>query len=185
MNRTWMWTALALVLCGPLAIAQDKAPEKAETPAPRKPVMPMKVQLVLSKFRGETKVGSLPYTLSCNADDRLPNQLRMGIEVPVVTTVKDGPPSYQYKSVGTNIDCRASALEDGRFRLEMSVEHSSIYAPPEETTRTAMGSAPLFRTFRSGFVPILRDGQTMQYTVATDPVSGEVMKIDVTLIALK
>jgi hypothetical protein len=32
---------------------------------------------------------------------------------------------------------------------------------------------------------ILRDGQTMQYASATDPVSGEVMKIDVTLSLAK
>ena len=185
MNRTWTWTALALVLCGPVAIAQEKPSEKAEAPPSRKQVTPLKVQVVLSKFRGETKVASLPYTLPCNADDRLLTHLRMGIEVPVLTTPKEGPAAYQYRSVGTNIDCRASAVEDGRFRLEMTIEHSSIYPTPDDTARTPVGTGPLFRTFRTGFVPILRDGQTMQYTVATDPVSGEVMKIDVTLTALK
>lgn len=186
MKNTWTCAALALALAASAALAQEKAPEKADTAAPRKPVAPLKVQLVLSKFKGEAKVGSLPYTLPCNADDRLPSHLRMGIEVPILVTVaKEAPASYQYRSVGTNIDCRAAAVEDGRFRLEMTVEHSSIYSPPEEQARTAMGSAPLFRTFRSGFVPILRDGETMQYTVATDPVSGEVVKVDVTLAVLK
>ena len=196
MKAMWTCTALALALGGPPAMAQEKAPEKTETAAPRKPLTPLKILLVLSKFHGDAKVLSLPYTLPCNADDRLPgmlsltgagltNQLRMGVEVPVLTNAKEGPPVYQYRNVGTNIDYRASALEDGRFRLDITVEHSSIYPPPEDTTRAAAGNAPLFRTFRTGFVPILRDGQTLQYTVATDPISGDVMKIDVTLTALK
>jgi hypothetical protein len=32
---------------------------------------------------------------------------------------------------------------------------------------------------------MLRDGQSTQYTAATDPVSGEVLKIDVTLTVVK
>ncbi len=32
---------------------------------------------------------------------------------------------------------------------------------------------------------VLRDGQSMQYASATDPISGEVMRIDVTLSLAK
>ena len=150
---------------------------------PKAVVVPLKVRVVLSKLKGETVTATLPYTLPCNADDRLSN-LRMGIEVPVTLAPKDGPPMpLQYKNVGTNIDCRAATGEDGRYRLEMTVEHSAIYMP-EGQSRAAEGT-PLFQTFRTAFVPVLRDGQSQQYTTATDPVSGEVMKIEVTLNALK
>ena len=44
---------------------------------------------------------------------------------------------------------------------------------------------PAFRSFKSNFTVLLRDGQTTQYTSAVDPVSGEVMKIDVTLNVIK
>ena len=55
------------------------------------------------------------------------------------------------------------------------------------TTRppTRTSNCPLAPTFKSTFVPILRDGQTAQYTAATDPVIGEVVKIDVTVTVLK
>jgi hypothetical protein len=178
MKKTCSRAVLALLLCGAGAFAQDKA----ESPAPRKPITPLNVQLVLSHFQGEKKVGSLPYTLTCNADDRQSSHLRMGIEVPVPMTITKGtPPTFNYKSVGTNIDCRSTTLDDGRFRVELTVEHSSIYSTPGE----ASAGAPLFRTFRSGFVPIMRNAQTAQYTAATDPVTGEVVKIDVTLTVLK
>jgi hypothetical protein len=192
------WAALALLSFPPDARAQ----EQAETKEPRRGVTPLKVQIVFSKYQGEKKVASLPYTLTCNSD-RNPAMLRMGIEVPVpVAFAKEGAPSFQYKNVGTNIDCRAGAIEDGRFRLELSIEQSSLYSVGEDKVRragategegrpgwgvtdTPLGGAPMFRNFRSTFVPILRDGQTVQYTTATDPVSGEVVKIDVTLTVLK
>lgn len=197
--RTWTWAALAVLAFVPSARAQEKA-ETADMP--RVGITPLRVQLVFSKYQGEKKVASLPYTLTCNANDRNPALLRMGIEVPVpMTPSKDGPPSFSYKNVGTNIDCRATALQDGRFRLELNVEQSSIYSAVEEkgrrvgmegevrpgwgVTDTPLGGAPMFRTFRSTFVPILRDGQTVQYTAATDPVSGEVVRIDVALTVLK
>jgi hypothetical protein len=196
-TKQWMWAVLVLFPFVPAAHAQEKA-EAAET---RRGITPLKVQIVFSKYLGEKKVASLPYTLTCN-DDRQPVQLRMGIEVPVlVTPPKEGPPSFNYKNVGTNIDCRAGMTGDGRFRLEMSVEQSSIYSAVDEKARrataegegrptwgvtdTPLANVPMFRSFRSTFAPVLRDGQTAQYTVATDPVSGEVVKIDVTLTVLK
>lgn len=44
---------------------------------------------------------------------------------------------------------------------------------------------PTFRTFTSSQTLILKDGQTTQFTTATDRVSGEVTKVDVTLTVVK
>jgi hypothetical protein len=40
---------------------------------------------------------------------------------------------------------------------------------------------PLFRTFQANLDPRLRDGQSLQMIASTDPVTGEVVKIDVTM----
>jgi hypothetical protein len=213
----WTWTALAFLAFVPSARGQDPSPAAPEAPArsqsspdvrdsSRAPApTSLRVQVVFSKYQGETKVASLPYTLTCNTGERQAAVLRMGIEVPVpVEQLKDGTPttSFQYKNVGTNIDCRAGmASPDGRFRLDLNVEQSSIYSVPDDKARRApsvggegkpggvtdlgIGGVPMFRTFRSTFNPILRDGQTVQYTSATDPVSGEVVKIDVTVNVVK
>jgi hypothetical protein len=206
--RKRTWATLALLSFVPAARAQEPAArpqEPAEAREPRRAVTvtPLKVQLVFSKYQGEKKVASLPYALTCNANDRGPAILRMGIEVPVpMAPVKDSAlMQIQYKNVGTNIDCRAMTVDDGRFRLELNVEQSSIYSAVEEKQRRpgpagsdaaplwgvteVAGGSPMFRSFRSTFAPVLRDGQTVQYTAATDPVSGEVVKIDVTLTVLK
>jgi type II secretory pathway component GspD/PulD (secretin) len=186
---------LGLVLSAPAAVPQ----EKSESPEPRKGITPLSVRLTVVRSQGDKKVSSLPYTLICNANDRRASaKLRLGIEVPVMATAgsKDGPPSIQYKNVGTNIDCTAASADEGRFRLELTVEQSSVYSAMEEKMRSAapdvegkplslLGDRPVFRTFNTNFTPLLRDGQTAQYTAATDPISGEVVRIDVTLSVVK
>jgi hypothetical protein len=192
-----IWAALVLLLCVPAARSQEPTPG----PELRRAITPLKVQVVFSKYQGDKKVASLPYTLTCNADDRNPAMLRMGIEVPVsVFQPKEGGTSFNYKNVGTAIDCRATTVDGGRFRLEVNVEQTSIYSTGDEKARrtatpeglvawgvtdTPTANVPMFRSFKSTFVPILRDGQTAQYTAATDPVIGEVVKIDVTVTVLK
>jgi hypothetical protein len=49
----------------------------------------------------------------------------------------------------------------------------------------AAEGAPLFRRFETAIEVILRDGQTVQTIASTDPVTGEVVKIDVTLNVVK
>jgi hypothetical protein len=46
-------------------------------------------------------------------------------------------------------------------------------------------SRPLFRRFETTFTAVLRDGQSMQTIASTNPVTGEVIKIDVTLNVVK
>jgi hypothetical protein len=73
-----------------------------------------------------TDGGSLPYALAVNANDRDASSIRMGAQVPVLISplAKDGtplpntgPPQYQPRNVGTNIDCFARTMEDGRFQV--------------------------------------------------------------------
>lgn len=43
----------------------------------------------------------------------------------------------------------------------------------------------VMRSFRSASTLVLRDGQTRQFTAATDRVNGEVVRIEVTLRVVK
>ena len=156
--------------------------------------IPLKVQIVVSRYQGEKKVSSLPYTIAVVANDNDKTSLRMGVDVPVPTTVfsgaKDSPAtmpitSYNYRSVGTNIDCGARTVDEGLFRLDLAIEDSSIFVQDREAGAGRMPNTPSFRKFTSTFNVLLRDGQTVQHTSATDPVSGEVLRVDVTLNVLK
>jgi hypothetical protein len=155
--------------------------------ADEKPVVPLRVQIVLARYQGDKKIGSLPYTLVVNANLNK-TSLRMGSMVPVASSsnVAGGPVSYQYKDVGINIDCTAGTLDDSRYKLDLAIEDSSVYGEdPTAPAPVKANSMPSFRRFSSVNTVILRDGQTSQFTVATDKVNGEVTKVDVTLNVIK
>ncbi len=192
----------------PVAAQEAQAPTtEAAKPGPRAEaqrakslLVPLRVQITISRFEGEKKVASLPFTLLVNASEAQnlnqpwagisggPMSLRMGIEMPVRVTLQDkdgkSTPSYQYRTVGTNIDCKADALEDGRYRLDTRVEQSSLSPTAEKVTQWA-ADLPFFRTFNTSFRALLRDGQTATHVVATDPVNGETVRIELGITVVR
>ncbi len=154
----------------------------------------VKVQVVISRYQGDKKISSLPYGLGVVVNGAK-TSLRMGIDVPIVSTVLSSPslgapatvptPSYNYRSVGTNIDCQAESAPSDAFKLMMTVTDSSVQLDAADRAKALAPNLPMFRSFTSSFQILLRDGQSTQYTSATDPISGEVTKIDVTLNVLK
>jgi hypothetical protein len=177
-----------------LVTAQEKektpAPTQAKTPAPTT-VTPLKVQVVIGRYQGEKKVTSMPYTLTMNSNP--PNnhaKLRMGAKIPIVMLMmtnvpKDAPAGgpIQYQDVGTDIDCFAIELDNGRYSLAITVDDSSVY-PDEQAGGAAKGN-PSFRSFRATNALVLKNGETGQFTAATDKVTGETVRVDVTLTVLK
>lgn len=180
---------LAIILLGALALrAQDKKPD-----APP-PDMALRVQVAFAEFDGEKKISSLPYTLLVNVDDHGPQAaVRMGLRVPVETGGGPGTASKQftYIDVGTNLDGRADRIDGGRFSLRLNVEKSSLYTPGATEKPATVGGneiltgQPIVQSFRSQVNLYMRDGQTMQATVASDPVTGHVLKVEVTLNVIK
>jgi hypothetical protein len=184
--------AVALVLVMTTAVgAQEKpAPAAQDKPAaspapPRSSQVPVKIQLVLSRFQGEKKLSSVPYLMWVTANEPRATALRLGVQIPVFSG-GDSSGAYNYKDVGTNIDCSVSVWADGFYKVNLTVADSSIYFPDRDKgLPPAKPAPPAFRSFTSTFSILLRDGQTGQYTSVTDPVSGEVLKIDATLNVLK
>jgi hypothetical protein len=168
--------------------APANAPQVARQEYSVGPLTPLKVQVTISQYQGDKKISSVPYVLSVNSNDRAMSSLRMGARLPVPTisvpTTPDGArPAvpFSYESIGTKIDCSARTLEDGRFRLTISIEDSAIY--PATGARPASGpDLPQgFRTFTLSNTAVLKDGQTTQFTTVTDKISGDLVKVDVTL----
>lgn len=197
--RTKLAAAVPLIVAllaapGARASVQEKekeAPAAEKTPPARKAPTPLRLQVVFARYQGETKLSSLPYSLAVNADDR-PSRVRMGIQVPIQSPSQVQshlPAQTTYRDVGNNLDCSADSQPDGRYRVACVFEQSSVYTTgaerPASQGNPPIGSLPVLRTFRSEAQLILRDGQTGQHTTATDPVSGEVLKIEMTLTVVK
>jgi hypothetical protein len=190
--------ATALVLLATQANAQDaKSTEPtraarssdARVPDTTKNVVPLKVTVVFTEYDGEKKLSSLPYALFLKADDNshFVGRVRMGVRVPIWTGGKES--AIQYQDVGSNLDCYAQAAEGSKYLLDLSLERSSIYPNSGEHPAAAkpdeQSHQPLVRQFRANLALQLRDGQTTQNTIATDPLNGHIVKVEVTLNVLK
>ena len=204
MKVSWLTACAALLLIAPGVVRSQEKPaaEKpaAETPAPETVVVPVKLQVVLTEYEGTNKVSSLPYTILLNVPNKFSGRmysLRMGVRVPVTTTSsKSGENTLTYVDVGTNIDSNANHTADGRYAVDLRIERSSLYVPFADKENSYHGKewtvgeappglAPMIRQFRSEVALLLRDGQPSEATVATDPVSGRVLKVEVVLTVLK
>jgi hypothetical protein len=171
----------------PLPVRAGAAPPSQEKPAAEQmSPTPLKVTVVISRFDGEKRIGNLPFVLTLNTNDR--TSLRMGAEVPVPSTImKDGTSqfSYQYRNVGTQIDCRAgNILPGGRVALTLTVSDTQV-AIENSPDAGSMRGLPRFTTFTSNATLTLADGGTMEYTAATDKTTGEVVRVTVTMNVVK
>jgi hypothetical protein len=172
--------------------SDERASERAVLAGPT-----VRIGLVIARYQGDKKVASLPYTLVVGAGGPR-TRMRMGVDTPIPVAsfapsepgASKLPTSYQYKTVGTNVDCavweRRRLSESGQpetlYRVSLGVENSSVFSGPD--ARAAGGGVegvPLFRRFETAIEVGLHDGQTLQTIASTDPVTGEVVKIDVTL----
>lgn len=175
-------TAVSLLVLATTVTGQEKEGER-----PPGSGTPVRVQLVVNKQLGEKKVSSLAYSFLCN--DRK-TTVKLGVEVPVPVRKSESVQEFQYRNVGTNIECDARPVVEGRFNLRISFEQSSLYPSGEKTAGgdqplESRAANPIFRTTMGQLTVVLRDGQTMQAITATDPVSGEVTAVDITLTVLK
>jgi hypothetical protein len=157
-----------------------------------KPV-PVKVQIVFTEFDGDKKVKSLPYTTLIGVDHG-PElaKLRVGTRIPIYV---GGPGGMQYVDVGTSVDCRAHRINDASFGVQLGFERSWVdgdipvafekSAPQPNGPGLTQFNEPVIRQFKAELNLIMRDGQTVESTIGTDPSTGRVSKIEVTLIVLK
>jgi hypothetical protein len=183
--KRWILAGLFAVAALTTVSAQEKpAPQEKPVPASPQPGsfrrQPLKVQFVLGRYQGEKRLSNMPYTLGVLPDAGR-TSMRLGISVPLSTGQGAPPTSYSYKDVGTNIDCSASDQGSGQYQLVVTISDSSVQSDSGEKDAKFVRDVPVFRNFNATFTMILRDGQTMQYVSVTDPVSGEMTKIDVTL----
>jgi hypothetical protein len=200
LHRLGMAPMLVLALSGTI-FAQDKpvqdkpVQDKAEpSPPPNVAAMvPLKVQVVISRYQGDKKISSLPYMLSVNAQDKNDrreeiSRLRMGARLPMQTFPlaegRSGAP-LSYQDFGTNIDCWATIVDASRFKIALTIDDSSLYTVEEIAQFAKNTGNPIVRQFRISNSAILKDGQSTQFTAAADRISGESVRVDVTVSVVK
>jgi len=203
----WLGACAALLLfLAPASKAQDKPSAEANAPDV---TVPAKLQIVLTEYDGTKKISSMPYSIPFILSRTIPltSSLRLGVRVPVNSIIsKTGEASFQYVDVGTNIDVsdidyrmnqNHSPTTPGRFSVDIKIDRSSLYVPSRDKDghidggkdwtagEPPPGDEPMIRQFRGDVTLLLRDGQESEATVATDPLTGRVLKVEATLTVLK
>ena len=204
-------TAVAIAaLTGTAAL--QAAPQAPAEAAPMKPAVSLKIDVVLSRWQAEKKVSSLPFSLFVVApaftpmtnrsarDPQIPTgrqSVRMGVDVPVGTSSRVSTSGQtagsstttntpEYRNVGTSIDGGASQTDDGRFAIDIRVQDTSIFTNDgANSTQIRLADPMAFRTFTMNNVLTMRDGQTLPFAMASDKISGDIIKVDVTVTVLK
>jgi hypothetical protein len=183
---------VTLVLLAPSLRAQEKSQEKSaekqKAEERTKLNIPVKVQLAFTELDGDKKVSSMPYSFIAVATDvngrYEGTSIRNGVRIPVETDSKDQKISYM--DIGSNVDCRTTVDDEGRFHLSVVFERSALYsASGEDKNISHPEGAPVIRSFRANENFILRDGQTSESVLSTDPFTGHVLRVSITLNVIK
>ena len=176
----------ALGLHSPRLLAQDKAHEKPKSEERAKPSIPIKVQIVFTEFDADKKISSMPYSFVVIADEKVggyySTTLRTGVRVPIELDSKEQ--KITYLDIGSNIDCGIRTEDDGRFHLYLTFDRSALYpnkSAEGERLVANPGGQPLVRQFRASENLILKDGQTSESLLSTDPHSGHTLHVSVTI----
>ena len=90
------------------------------------------------------------------------------------------------RRTGTNIDVISGGNppENGRYKLKVTVSDNQVAAGPTSPSADAspvVRAMPVFQNFSADSWLLIRDGETIMFTTATDKISGEVTKVEVTL----
>lgn len=172
--------ALGVILVSPAV----RAEEPVETARSKTPT-PVTLQVLLTRWQGDTKVASLPYTLTATTKGRRA-WVRHGLQVPLKYEGKETPGNVVYKSLGVSLDCTVDPPSAERFLVKCSIGLSSLYAPAGAGAKaTTDVLPPLLNNLDVDTSFVLRDGQTAQYASSVDPSTGEVLKAEVTLTVAK
>ena len=190
MTRRIMLVAvvLALTLCHS-TIARGQEQDAASG---RTAIVPLSVEVAISRYQADEPVGSRPYVLAVTAgvgESSLELNDRVPVPVGPANAGPDGvrrPVSFNYATVGTQISCMARTRGDGRFEVNVSIYESSVVGYDRTATDLpAVPYPPVFRSFQSSNTLVLRDGESRQFLAAADPVTGETIRVDVTLTVLQ
>jgi hypothetical protein len=164
-------------------LRQARDLQNARDEAAAREVVPLQLQVVVARYQGEKRVSSMPYMLSINSGSGVTTgSLRMGTRIAVPSTAtSEGKTttSYEYRDIGTSIDAGDMRRGDGAFAVSITVADSGVY--PDDQKTPSSGGLPVIRSFQSTNRLILKDGQTSQFTAAADRISGETVRVDVTL----
>jgi hypothetical protein len=140
------------------------------------------VQFQETRLRGESTTATRSYTLLLHAGAE---GARAFVGHQARITVADQPASTTlFKNAGVEAQAKVEALPDGRYRLAAKYERSSVLgAGGGEGSPVPASDNPILQVVRGESTVVLREGETVPFASAVDAVTGEVVRVDLTVTA--
>lgn len=199
MRQTLWVTAVmvGVVMVAGTSYAQAPLPLPPSGAAQAKPepvVVPLQATVVITRYKSDkaqTVVSRMPFEVWVNTGGA--STVMFNSDVPVPTTTfataegaeKPTPvTTFNHRSIGTQLTIEARALADGRFSLGVSISDSQIVPWPAFDPSIG-GPRTANQNHRAQATLVLRDGQTVQHSLTSDRVSGDLTKVEVTLNVVK
>jgi len=155
----------------------------------------LQVRVIYTEYEGEKKVKSFPFALLLSTRNGPPSVVDVGTRIPIAKSAENSASQYEYISVGTEVECRARVISTGVYALYLNFTRSwvegDVFVPvqkmagPSSDPSVGKFAQPIIRKFQSDSDINMRDGQTLETIVGTDPVSGRVGKLEVSLTVVK
>jgi hypothetical protein len=176
---TCAWTMAALLATGTGTVAQPAKEVKPagveETPGTR-----LRVRFLETRQLGDRTATVQLALLTLHAGDK-PASIFVGTQVALRTSDK-GTPTVTFKNAGVQAEVKAQALPGSRYRLEASFEEASVLAGTGGAGTSNEGN-PALQVLKGESRIVLREGETVPFASAVDPVTGEVVRVDVAVDA--
>jgi len=176
-------TGVVLLIAGCAAASLGAARAGAqEQEAEKAPGRRLNVRFEERRQHGNSETASRSCTLSLHADA---GGARFFVGAQVLITVNESEALTRlFKNAGVTAEVTATTLPDGRYRLDARFEESSPLARGEDAGPAPPAENPILRVVKSESAVTLREGETVPFASAVDPVTGEIVRIDLTVTAV-
>jgi hypothetical protein len=172
------WVVLAAAFSG--FAAQEPGGAKADAEAP--PGKRLRVEVRETRQRGDETTGTRSSVLTLHADAGTA-WVFVGPQVALTATERGAVEFFQFKNAGVKARVSARTRPDGRYDLDVQFEDSSPLAAASPAGPATSGKNPVLKVVRGESRLTAREGETVPFASAVDPVTGEVVRVDVILKA--
>jgi hypothetical protein len=178
-KRIGSYACAAVLATGLGAGAQETSggkPQEAEKPPGKR----LRLQFLETRQRGDVVTVSRASTLLLHADTGSA-YLFVGTQLAITQNEKEAA-TTNFKNAGVTVRVEVTALPDGRYRLESEYEDSQKRGlAVERAPGPVTAGNPVLQTVKAKSVLTLREGENVPFANAVDPVTGEVVRVELTL----
>jgi hypothetical protein len=170
-----VWMLLAAFSAAWAQEAPAKAPAATEPPGKR-------LRVRFQEIRGGSTTATRAYTLLLHAGAEGARAF-VGAQARITVADKQAPATL-FKNAGVETRVRVEALPDGRYRLAAKYERSSVLgAGGGGGAPVPAADNPILQVVRGESTVDLREGETVPFASAVDAVTGDVVRVDLTVTA--